>query len=37
VTDAADGRTAPAEAVDRRDLSRFEAAWRNLAVHESSG
>ena len=32
VTDAADGATALVEAVDRRDLPRFEAAWRDLAA-----
>jgi CelD/BcsL family acetyltransferase involved in cellulose biosynthesis len=32
VTDAADGSTAVVEAVDRRDLLRFEAAWRDLAA-----
>ena len=32
VTDAADGPTALVEAVDRRDLPRFEAAWRDLAA-----
>ena len=32
MTDAADGPTALVEAVDRRDLPRFEAAWRDLAA-----
>jgi len=32
VTDAADGPTALVEAVDRRDLPRFEVAWRDLAA-----
>jgi len=32
VTDAADGPTALVEAIDRRDLPRFEAAWRDLAA-----
>ncbi len=32
MTDAADGPTAPVEAVDRHDLPRFEAAWRDLAA-----
>jgi CelD/BcsL family acetyltransferase involved in cellulose biosynthesis len=32
VTEAADGPTALVEAIDRRDLPRFEAAWRDLAA-----
>ena len=32
MTDAADGPTALVETVDRRDLLRFEAAWRDLAA-----
>ena len=32
MTDAADGATALVEAVDRRDLPRFEGAWRDLAA-----
>ena len=32
MTDAADGPTALVEVVDRRDLPRFEAAWRDLAA-----
>ena len=32
MTDAADGATALVEAVDRRDLPRFEATWRDLAA-----
>jgi CelD/BcsL family acetyltransferase involved in cellulose biosynthesis len=32
VTGAADGSTALVEGVDRRDLPRFEAAWRDLAA-----